>query len=85
LSMRKQEQNQRRDFWLFGEGTSLAIVYLVALVGAEVVTNFFSLVAGVICHTVLLATMIFHSVLATEPPSRKLPVINSDFALAIIL
>lgn len=59
-------------FWLFREGMGLAILYLVAIVGAEVVTNFFSLVGGVICHAILLAVLIVHSSLAAESSSRKL-------------
>ena len=50
----------------------LAILYLVAITGAEVVTNFFSLMGGVIYHIVVLAALIVHSSLATEPLSRKL-------------
>ena len=54
------------------EEVRLAILYLVAIAGAEVVTNFFSLVVGVICHTILLAVLIVHSSLVGESPSHKL-------------
>lgn len=50
----------------------LAIIYLVAITGAEVVTNFFNLMAGVTCHIILLAALIVHSSLAAESPSHKL-------------
>lgn len=50
----------------------LAILYLVAITGAEIVTNYFDLMVGVICHVVLLATLIVHSSLVTTFPSRKL-------------
>jgi len=49
-----------------------AIIYLLAIALAEVVTNFFSLMGGVICHTILLAALIVHSSLAAESSSRKL-------------
>lgn len=59
-------------FWLFRQEARLAVLYLLAIVGAEVVTNFFSLVGGVICHTILLAALIVHSSLVAKSPSRKL-------------
>lgn len=49
-----------------------ALFYLVVIVGAEVITNFYSLVGGVICHIVILVALIVHSSLAGESPSRKL-------------
>lgn len=49
-----------------------AILYLLAIALAEVVTNFFSLVGGVISHTILLAVLIVHSSLVAESSSRKL-------------
>jgi hypothetical protein len=51
---------------------TLAISYLVAIVGAEVVTNFFDLIIGLICHAVILAALIVHSSLATRSTTRKL-------------
>ena len=59
-------------FWLFREEVRLATLYLVAIVGAEVVTNLFSLVGGVISHAILLTALIVHSSLAAESSSRKL-------------
>jgi len=59
-------------FWLFRQEARLAVLYLLAIVGAEVVTNFFSLVGGVICHTILLAALIVHSSLVAKSPSHKL-------------
>ncbi len=51
---------------------SLAILYLVVIVGAEVVTNFFGLVLGLICHAIILTGLIVHSSLVAESPTRKL-------------
>ena len=59
-------------FWLFRGVTRSALFYLVVIVGAEVITNFYSLVGGVICHIVILVALIVHSSLAGESPSRKL-------------
>ncbi len=53
-------------------GMSLAIFYLLAITGAEVVTNFFNLVVGLICHTVVLTVLIVHSSLVAGSPTRKL-------------
>ena len=51
----------------------LAIIYLVAITGAEVVTNYFELVlVGIICHVVILAALIVHSSLVAESPRGKL-------------
>lgn len=51
----------------------LAILYLVAITLAEVVTSSLDLVlAGIICHIVILASLITHSSLLAESPSRKL-------------
>ncbi len=50
----------------------LAIIYLVAITGAEVVTNFFDLVGGIIYHVILLAVLIVHSSLAAGSADRKL-------------
>ncbi len=50
----------------------LVIIYLVAITGAEVISNFFDLVVGIISHTILLATLIGHSSLAAGAPERKL-------------
>jgi len=50
----------------------LAVLYLVAIAGAEVVTNFYNLVGGVICHIIVLAVLIAHSSLVAKPPSSKL-------------
>lgn len=49
-----------------------SIIYLLAVALAEVVTNFFSLVGGLICHTVLLAALIIDSSLAAGSPRHKL-------------
>ncbi len=59
-------------FWLFRQEIRLAILYLIAITGAEVVTNFFSPVAGVICHAILFVALIVHSSLTAESPTRKL-------------
>ncbi len=59
-------------FWLFRQETRLALLYLVAIAGAEVITNFFNPVAGVICHAILFAALIVHSSLTAESPTRKL-------------
>ena len=50
----------------------LAILYLAAIVGAEVVTNLFNLIGGLICHVILLTALIVHSSLANESSHRKL-------------
>ncbi len=51
----------------------LAIIYLVAITGAEVVTNLFDLVVvGIIYHVVILAALIAHSSLAAKSSERKL-------------
>ena len=76
------------DFWLFKEGEGepyswlplwidirgmrLAILYLVVIAGVEVVTNFFDVVGGLICHTILLTALIVHSSLVAEDTSHKL-------------
>jgi len=49
-----------------------SIIYLLAIALAEVVTNFFSLMAGLICNTVLLAVLIIDSSLAAEYPRHEL-------------
>ena len=66
------EAKSEAGFWLFRQEVVLAVLYLLAITGAEVVTNFFSLVGGVICHAVLLTALIVHSWLAAESASRKL-------------
>ncbi len=53
-------------------GLGLALFYLATIIGAEVVTNFFDLVVGLICHTVILTALIVHSSLAKEAPNRNL-------------
>lgn len=51
----------------------LAIIYLVAITAAEVVTNVLNLtVAGIICHIIILAALIVHSSLLAESPNHKL-------------
>ena len=51
----------------------LAILYLVAIAVAEVVTNVLDLmVVGVICHVIILTALIIHSSLSAESPNRKL-------------
>ena len=50
----------------------LAILYLAAIVGAEVVTNLFNLIGGLICHVILLTALIVHSSLTPKSPYRKL-------------
>ncbi len=50
----------------------LAIIYLVAITGAEVVTNSVSLLGGLICHTFILIALIVHSALVTDSPNYKL-------------
>lgn len=49
-----------------------AIIYLAAITGAEVITNLFNLVEGIVCHTVILAALVGHFSLAAESPGRKL-------------
>ncbi len=49
----------------------LAILYLAAITGAEVVTNLVNLVAGVICHTVILVSLIAQSSLSTKSSTRQ--------------
>ncbi len=66
------EAKSEAGFWLFRQEAMLAVLYLLAITGAEVFTNFFSLVGGVICHAILLAALIVHSSLAAESASRKL-------------
>lgn len=66
------EAKSETGFWLFRQEARLAVLYLLAITGAEVVTNFFSLVGGVICHAILLTALIVHSSLAAESSSRKL-------------
>ena len=50
----------------------VAILYLVAITGAEVVTNFGDPLWGIICHAVLLAALLAHSSWAVELPIHKL-------------
>ena len=51
----------------------LAIFYVVAIAGAEVVTNVLDLVmVGIICHAIILTALIVHSSLIAESPNRKL-------------
>lgn len=50
----------------------LAILYLVVITGAEVVTNLVSLLGGIICHTFILVALIVHSSLITDSPNYKL-------------
>ena len=50
----------------------LPIFYLVAITGAEIVTNFVDLMAGVICHVILLVALIVQSSLASNSPQHKL-------------
>ena len=51
----------------------LAVIYLLAITGAEVVTNFFDLVVvGIICHVIILAALVVHSSLVEESIMRKL-------------
>jgi membrane protease YdiL (CAAX protease family) len=53
--------------------TRLAILYLVAIAVAEVVTNVLHLVvAGLICHVIILAALIVHSSIVTESLNQKL-------------
>ena len=52
--------------------TRFAIFYLVAITGAEVVTNFASLSGGLICHIFILVALIVHSSRATDSPNYKL-------------
>ncbi len=50
----------------------LAIFYLAAILGAEVVTNFLHLVPGIIFHTIILIGLLVHSSLTAKPASRNL-------------
>ncbi|MFC1979405.1 lysostaphin resistance A-like protein [Chloroflexota bacterium] len=50
----------------------IAIIYLAAITGIEVFTNFYNLTGGVICHIILLAALIVHSSMVAESPKRKL-------------
>ena len=64
----------------------LAIIYLVAITGAEVVTNFFDLVVvGIIYHVVILAALIVHSSLVEESVMRKLLLVLSLAPLTRIM
>jgi len=55
-----------------GERMKLAILYLAAITGAEVVTNYASLPGGLICHIFILVALIVHSSLTTGSPNHKL-------------
>ena len=50
----------------------LAILYLLAITGAEVVTNFYNSLGGVIANIILLTALIVHSSLITDSPNHKL-------------
>lgn len=50
----------------------IAIIYLAAITGIEVLTNFYNLTGGVISHVILLAALIVHSSMVDEAPTRKL-------------
>jgi len=62
----KQETNHRT--------VGLAIVYLLAIIGAEVVTDFFSATGGVVFYTIILIALIVHSALMAvgEPATSRL-------------
>ena len=49
-----------------------AIIYLLAIVIAEVVTTFYMPVWGIVCHIVILVALIMHSALASGHPYREL-------------
>ena len=51
---------------------NFAILYLAAIIGAEVVTNFSDLLVGLVCHAVILTALIVHSAVAVESPVRRL-------------
>ncbi len=48
-----------------------AILYLVAITGAEMVTSYDSIL-GLICHTFILIALIVHAALVTDSPNYKL-------------
>jgi len=49
---------------------SIAILYLVVIAGSEIVTNLFSLVAGIVCHIIVLTGLVVHSSLVAKSPIR---------------
>ena len=50
----------------------LALLYLAAITGAEVVTSLVSPLGGIICHLFIFVALIVHSSLNTDSPNYKL-------------
>ncbi len=50
----------------------LAIIYLAAITGAELVTNLANPLGGILCHIFILVALIVHSSLITDSPNYKL-------------
>jgi len=53
-------------------GMVLGIIYLLAIIAAEVVTNFLNIFGGVASHIVVLTALIIHSSVVNESGNRKL-------------
>ena len=49
-----------------------AIIYLLAIVAAEVVTVFYMPVWGVVCHIVILVSVLLHSAIVSESHLQQL-------------
>ena len=49
-----------------------AIIYLLAIAVAELITVFYLPLWGIVCHTVILVALIVHSAVATRYPHRQL-------------
>ena len=50
----------------------IAVIYLVAIAAAEVVTTFFLPLLGIVGHIIILVAVIFHSALSNKYPHRQL-------------
>lgn len=73
------ETKAKKGLWPFRKEIGIPLIYLIAISGAEVVTNitysftsFTFIFAGVISHIVILAALIIHSTLVRESSLRKL-------------
>ncbi len=49
-----------------------AIIYLLAIIVAEVVTVFYSPMWGIVCHIMIVVAAILHSAMASKPPYQQL-------------
>lgn len=53
-------------------GMKLAVSYMLAIVGAEIVTDLHNALMGAICHAVILTALLVHSTVVPRSPTRNL-------------